>query len=74
MKTEVYVVTMRRWGDDDTHNYVQGVFTKKAQAEKAGEAEQQYRNSKYEPKITVHILDEHDKDSMDYFKKFCEED
>lgn len=72
MKTKVYVVTMQRWGDPETHNYVQGVFTLKEEAEKCGEAEREYRGGKYEPKITEWVLDEHDSDSMDYFKKFCQ--
>lgn len=72
MKTTVYVVTMQRWGDSESHNYVQGVFTKKAQAEKCGAAEREYRDGKYEPRITEMILDKHDSDSMDYFKKFCQ--
>lgn len=69
MKTTVYVVTMHRWGDSETHNYVQGVFTKKAQAEKCGEAERAYRGCKYEPKITEIALDQHDEDSVDYLKQ-----
>lgn len=68
MKTKVYVVTMHRWGDDETHNYVQGVFTDKDQADKCGEAEKAWRGGKYEPKITEMILDEHDQDSMNYLK------
>jgi len=44
----VFVVTMYRWGDRENHSYVLGVFTTKENAEKAGEAERQYRGgSKY---------------------------
>lgn len=69
MKTVVYVVTMHRWGDEESHNYVQGVFTEKAQAQKCGEAERAYRGCKYEPKITEMILDAHDQDSINYLKQ-----
>ena len=68
MKKELYVVTMHRWGDDESHNYVQGVFSKKAQAQKAGKAEKDYRGGKYEPKISVIILDQHDEDALKYQK------
>lgn len=68
MKKPCYVVTMHRWGEDESHNYVQGVFTKKAQATKCGEAESNYRGLKYTFKITEVVLDEHDKDSMTWFK------
>jgi hypothetical protein len=69
MKTTVYVVTMHRWGDKESHNYVQGVFTKKAQAQKCCDAERSYRGCKYEPKITEVILDQHDEDSLNYHKR-----
>lgn len=68
MKTKVYVVTMQRWGGSETHNYVQGVFTDKAQADKCGEAEKAWRGGKYEPRITEMILDEHDQDSLDWLE------
>lgn len=69
MKTTVYVVTMHRWGDEESHNYVQGVFTKKAQAQKCGDAERSYRGCKYEPKITEMILNQQDEDSLNYHKR-----
>lgn len=66
---KVYVVTMHRWGDSESHNYVQGVFTKKFQAEKAGKAENLYRGGKYEYKISECTLNEHDSDSISYFQR-----
>ena len=67
---KIYVVTMHRWGDDDSHNYVQGAFTRKAQATKAGEAEACYRGGKYAYKVVEVCLDAHDKDSMEYLKTY----
>ena len=68
-KQNVYVVTMQRWGDDESHNYVKGVFTKKAQAQKCGESERAYRGCKYEAKISELVLDEHDQETLDYMQK-----
>ncbi len=65
----VYVVTMQRWGDSETHNYVQGVFTSVEEALSCGQAERSFRGGKYEPKITEHILDEHDIEALDYHKE-----
>ena len=51
---KVYVVTMQRWGDTESHNYVQGVFNNKDDAEVCGKAEKEWRGGKYEAAITEH--------------------
>ena len=58
IKNLMYGVTMQRWGDNETHNYVLGVFTTKLNAKKAGELEREYRGGKYEYCITIHIIDD----------------
>lgn len=53
---KLYVVTMHRWGDEESHSYVEGVFTDVVDALKCGYAERAYRGCKYEPKITEIFL------------------
>lgn len=48
---KAYVVTMYRFGDRESHSYVEGVYSKKYAAMKAGEEEREYRGGKYEPAI-----------------------
>lgn len=55
---KVYVVQMYRWGDEDGHSYIEGVYSNKEDAEKHGIAEQESRWDKYEFKIWTHTLDE----------------
>lgn len=54
----VYVVTMRRWGDCETHNYVLGVYSNYADAVHYGDVEKIWRAGKYEPHIVYKTLDE----------------
>ena len=65
----VYVVTMQRWGDSESHNYVQGVFSSSEAAELCGEAEKAWRGGKYEACVTIHEVDEQDSDSMGYWEE-----
>jgi hypothetical protein len=53
----VYVVTMYRWGDQESHSYVVGVFASKLQAEHVAYDEREYRGGKYEGHITEWTLD-----------------
>ena len=55
---KLYVVHMYRWGDEDAHSYIEGVYDNKATARKHGKAEQEWRDNKYEPKIWTHPLNE----------------
>lgn len=47
----VFVVEMLRWGDDETHHYILGVFNSLREATKAGEIEKSWRGGKYEHKV-----------------------
>ncbi len=47
-----YVVTMHRWGGEDTHNYVIGVYDNYELASMEGLGHKQWRGGKYEYKIT----------------------
>ena len=49
----VYIVTMKRWGGDESHNYVIGVYSTFGRAEEAAELEEEYRGGKYERDVTV---------------------
>jgi hypothetical protein len=55
---KLYVVHMRRWGDEENHSYIEGVYDNEKDAEKHGLAEQESRDNKYEPQIRIHILNE----------------
>lgn len=61
---KVFVVTMQRWGDKESHNYVQGVFTTLEDAELCGRAEKAWRGGKYEANITECILNHQDIDTL----------
>lgn len=62
----VYVVTMHRWGDEESHNYVLGAFTCKEVAAISGDVERTYRGCKYEPKVTECLLDNLEGDKIKY--------
>ena len=55
---KLYVVHMYRWGDEELHSYIEGVYDSKELAEKHGAAEMESRANKYEPKIWTHPLNE----------------
>jgi len=57
-KLKLYVVQMYRWGDEDLHSYIEGVYTNRSTARKHGRAEWNSRDHKYEFKIWVHPLNE----------------
>lgn len=60
VSNKIFVVEMRRWGEDETHHYIIGAFTSKEEAEIAGDIERTYRGSKYEPFIEeLPILESH---------------
>lgn len=46
-----YIATMYRYGDDENHSYVIGVFDDKQMAKTAGDKEELWRGGKYECKI-----------------------
>lgn len=54
----VYVVLMRRWGAEEGHHYIVGVYSTQEQAEKVAEEERDNRGGKYEWLIECHSLDD----------------
>lgn len=57
LQPRVYVVVMRRFGREESHAYVEGIYYSLAKAKKSGKAEQMNRDNKYEPDITQHYMD-----------------
>jgi len=53
----LHVVLMRRWGNEEDHHYVLGVYSDPDDAAAAGEAEKYARANKYEPHIEQVYLD-----------------
>lgn len=64
--TELYVVTMQRWGDDETHNYTVGIFDTLKLAEAVGQAHREWRGGKYEPLVERMVLNQYDQEMMDH--------
>lgn len=54
----VYILTMRRWGDPEGHQYVSGVFTDLAECCMEGLEHKLYRGNKYEPYIQETLVDD----------------
>lgn len=50
-KDHIYIVTMHRWGDSESHSYFLCAHTKKHAALKAGDDEHDYRGGKYYPLV-----------------------
>jgi hypothetical protein len=55
---KVYVVLMQRWGDEEGHHYITGVYTSEYQARLHGEHEQEWRANKYTARLVEMTLDE----------------
>lgn len=53
----VYVVTAYRFGDNELHSYVVGVFTSRDQAKFNADVEETWRGGKYRCEITQWQLD-----------------
>ena len=65
----IYVVTMQRWGDSESHNYVVGAYTDALQAKEAGLAHRAWRGGKYEPSIVEIEVDGMDAEIMEHWEK-----
>jgi len=52
----VYVVIMRRFGNEEGHTYVEGVYTTWEAAEKCMKLHQMWRDNKYEGEIKKFVL------------------
>lgn len=55
---KLYIVQMYRWGDEDNHSYIEGVYDTREEAEKHGKAEEEARAGKYDMRIWVHSLNQ----------------
>lgn len=55
---DLYIVKMNRWGDDELHSYIEGVYDSKEKAKTMGKLEQEFRDNKYEPQILLFPLNE----------------
>ena len=57
-KNKVFIVTIHRWGDEDSHSYIKYVGSLKRLAIKAGDEEKSWRGGKYEYEITEFIVND----------------
>lgn len=53
----IYIVTMHRYGDDERHSYILGVYSKSQRARREAEIEEDNRSGKYVARITEMHLD-----------------
>ena len=49
----VYVVTAHRWGEDETHNYIVGVWDTASEAIHFAERHEEYRGGKYGCRVSA---------------------
>lgn len=56
MKT-VFITQMLKWGNTESHHYILGAYSSKADAEHAGEVEKSWRGYSYEPNIVEVVID-----------------
>jgi len=54
---QVFVCTMYRWGDRESHSYIVGVYTSIEHAKLAGACEASWRGGKYEYEVREFKLD-----------------
>ena len=60
----VFVVTMYRYGSNENHSYVLGVWSSEELALQAGEAEALWRGDKYKPEVTAWNVDANEYDNL----------
>ena len=53
----MYIIKMNRWGSDENHSYIVGVYTSLRKAIREGKKQSQGRSGKYEPMIYSCKLD-----------------
>jgi len=56
MSQHVYTVRACRWGEQETHSYVVGVYENQESALEAAEEEEQFRGGKYECEVLKWML------------------
>lgn len=64
----VYVTEMLRWGDDETHHYIVGVFDTREAAEEYGDAHKSFRGGKYEYRVVEGEMNYQDQEIVNYHK------
>ncbi len=67
--SKLFVVEALRWGDDENHSYIVGIFEKKQAAIYAGEIEETWRGGKYKCRTTEHTLGYIDKKQRAYHEQ-----
>jgi hypothetical protein len=55
---DIYLVKMKRWGEDDTHSYISHITTNLIEAKMLGELHSISRSRKYLPEIITKSIDE----------------
>ena len=53
----LYITEMLRWGEQETHHYILGVYSSKEAAIFAGEVEKSWRGGKYDYQVVPVKLD-----------------
>jgi hypothetical protein len=53
----IYITEMLRWGDDESHHYILGVYSTREGAQFAGEVEKSWRGGKYDYRVVPKQLD-----------------
>lgn len=66
---KIYVVTARKWGDNETHNYVVGVFLDMEVAKSVADSHCQYRGGKYSLVVEEGNEGEYNEDANHYVKE-----
>lgn len=54
---KVYITEMLRYGDEESHHYIVGVFSTKSAAEYAGHVEEVWRAGKYSFRVLEQDVD-----------------
>ena len=57
MKKKIYTVTAYRYGEEEMHSYIVGVYTKKNYAINAAKEEDEYRGLKYRCSVIEWVPD-----------------
>lgn len=68
-RTMMYVVTAYRWGDDESHSYLMGVFKKEGEAIKVANSHCNYRGGKYACVIEEVPLNHYSEDDHEHSKE-----
>ena len=67
----LYVTEMLRWGDQETHHYIVGVYSSREGAAFAGEIEKTWRGGKYDYQVVPMELDASAPDEQYQYHTSC---